>query len=132
MSVTCDVIIKWGATPEQLTTLGSALWRWCNHTAGPVGIYHFLDNQMLTDLMAGTLPLGDQFPWESDLRGIHFRARDHTSPNCRAALATLRRVLPTEGIEDVRVDGVSWKTIDAEARTVPTVPQGRGLQLLQH
>src|SRR5438477_235323 len=34
MSINCDVILQWGATPAQLTDLGVALWRWCNHAAG--------------------------------------------------------------------------------------------------
>ena len=52
MSITCDVILQWGATPEQLRALGAALWRWCDRTAGDTGIYQYLDNQALADLIA--------------------------------------------------------------------------------
>jgi len=56
MSVTCEVIVNWEATPAQLAALGNVLWRWCNRTAGDTGIYQYLDNQALADLLAGRLP----------------------------------------------------------------------------
>src|SRR5690348_7099802 len=110
MSVTCDVIIKWSATPVQLAALGDSLWRWCNRTAGTTGVYQYLDNQPLADLMAGTLPITEEPPLASDQRGVHFRVRDRASRNCLAALEFLRQELPTEGIEEVLVDGVSWNS----------------------
>jgi hypothetical protein len=131
MSVTCDVIIKWNATPDQLAALGTALWGWCNCTAGRTGIYQFLDNQALADLMAGKLPIVDQPPLASDRRGVHFRARDRSSRNGRAAIDTLRRELPAEAIEQVLVDGISWNTVDLEDRTVPALLGGRALQLIK-
>jgi hypothetical protein len=45
MSMNCDIILQWSATPAELTDLGAALWRWCNRTAGDTGIYQYLDNQ---------------------------------------------------------------------------------------
>jgi hypothetical protein len=58
MSMNCDIILKWSSTPEQLAAVGSALWRWCNRTARAAGIYRYLDNQALADLIAGELPDG--------------------------------------------------------------------------
>jgi len=55
MSVNCDVIMQWSARPQELTALGAALWRWCTREAGGTGIYQFLDNQGLADLIAGKL-----------------------------------------------------------------------------
>jgi hypothetical protein len=124
MSIPCDVIIKWNATPGQLSALGTALWRWSNCTAGQTGIYQFLDSQVLADLMAGKLPIVGQLCLTFDRQGAHFRARDRASPNCRAAIETLRRELPTEGIQEVLVDGISWSTVDGENRTPPTLPGG--------
>ena len=46
------VILPWAATPEQLTAVGAALWRWCTRAAQDSGIYKFLDNQALADLIA--------------------------------------------------------------------------------
>ena len=56
MPVNCVVILRWDATPEQLSALGAALWRWCVRTAGDRGLYQYLDDQPLADLIAGTLP----------------------------------------------------------------------------
>ncbi len=69
MSVTCDIIVGWDARPEQLAVLGNALWRWCNRTAGNTGIYQYLDNQALADLIAGKLPVSNQPTVYSDRRG---------------------------------------------------------------
>lgn len=121
MSVTCDVIIKWSATPEQLSVLGSALWRWCNRPAGNTGIYQYLDNQALAELIAGKLPVSSQPPLFADQRGLHFRVRDEASQDHQATLASLRRELPVSGIEDIVVDGTSWKFVESEDRNGPTL-----------
>jgi hypothetical protein len=111
MSVNCDIILQWSATAEQLATLGTALWRWCNRAAGDTGIYQYLDNQGLTDLIAGKLPVSNQTPWQNG-RGVHFRVRDEISPDRQAAIDSLRREIPVKGIEDILVEGKSWKLID--------------------
>ena len=97
MSVPCDFIVNWEATPEQLASLGSALWRWCTHTEGNTGIYQYLDNQALADLIAGKLPVSSQPPREPDRRGVHFRVRDEVSQDRQATVDGLRRELPTGG-----------------------------------
>jgi hypothetical protein len=48
------------------------LWRWCNRTAGPAGIYEYLDNQALADLIAGKFPDSSQTAWRADQRGVLF------------------------------------------------------------
>src|SRR5438309_5573249 len=53
MSMNCDIVLKWSATPEQLRSLGGAFWRWCNRAEGNVGTYQHVDNQALADLVAG-------------------------------------------------------------------------------
>lgn len=121
MSVTCDVIVNWDATPEQLSSLGSALWRWGNRTAGNAGIYQYLDNQALADLIAGKLPVLSQPPLDTDRRGVHVRVRDEASQDRKATLDGLRRELPAGGIEDVVVEGISWNTIESGSYTGPTL-----------
>jgi hypothetical protein len=121
MSVPCDVIIQWSATPKQLSVLGSALWRWCNRPAGNTGIYQYLDNQALADLIAGKLPVSSQPPLFADQRGVHFRVQDEASQDRQATLASLRRELPMGGIEDVVVDGSSWDFAEPKGRTGPTL-----------
>jgi hypothetical protein len=106
MSVNCDVTVQWGATPEQLTVLGGALWRWCVGAAGNTGIYQYLDNQPLADLIAGTFPRSGQV----ERGGTRFRLRDVPSPGRQAAIDSLRRSIPVEGVEDIAVDGISWKS----------------------
>jgi len=108
MSITCDIILQWRATPDQLSTLGTALWRWCTHPAHSRSIYQYLDNQALADLIAGRLSASS----EADDRGVHFRIRDETSLDRRATISRLRRELPAKGVEDILVDGKSWKLSD--------------------
>jgi len=109
MSINCDVILQWGATPDQLTALGGALWRWCNRVAGRAGIYQYLDNQELADLIAGKLP-SNQAPEQGERRGVHVRVRDEVSPDRQAAIDSLRWELPAKGVEDVMIDGTSWNS----------------------
>ena len=111
MSINCDVILQWGATPEHLAALGAALWPWCNYAAGDSGIYQYLDNQALADLIAGKLPVSSRTPRQADRRGIHFRVRDEASRDRQASVESLRRAIPAAGVEDIMVDGTSWKVI---------------------
>ena len=107
MSINCDVILQRSATPDQLTALGGALWRWCNRAAGSTGIYHYLDNQELADLIAGKLP-SSQTPGPGERRGVHLRVRDEVSFDRQETIDSLRWEMPTKGVEDVVVDGTSW------------------------
>jgi len=56
MPSNCDIILQQSATPDQLAALGTSLWRWCNRTAGDTGVYQYLDNQGLADMIAGKFP----------------------------------------------------------------------------
>jgi hypothetical protein len=107
MAINCDVIVQWRATPEQLRALGAALWRWGTRAAGDA-VYHYVNNQALADLIAGTLPASRQTPWQFDPRGVHFRVWDEASQDRQATLASLRREIPAQGVEDIVVDGTSW------------------------
>jgi hypothetical protein len=40
MPINCEIILQWGATPEQVRAVGAALWHWCTRAAGGAGIYH--------------------------------------------------------------------------------------------
>ena len=121
MAITCDVILQWGATPEQLTALGAALWRWCTRAAGDTGIYQYLDNQALADLIAGKLPVSSQTPPELGRRGVRFRVRDEASVDREATIDRLRREMPVKGVEDIVVDGVSWKFVESKGGAPVTV-----------
>ena len=121
MSIYCNITLRWGATPDQLTALGTALWRWCTRSAGDAGIYQYLDNQALADLIAGRLPVIDQTTRPAERRGVHFRVRDGAFPDRRAAIDSLRREIPTEGVEDAVVGGVSWSAVASHDPAGPTV-----------
>jgi hypothetical protein len=108
MSMNCDLILQWSATPAELTNLGAALWRWCNRTAAKTSIYQYLDNQPLADLIAGKLPVASQ----TERRGVHFRFRDEASHDRRATIDSLRREIPAKGVEDILVESKSWSVID--------------------
>ena len=113
MSIKCDFVLAWSATPEQLTALGTALWRWCTRAAGNTGIYQYLDNQALTDLIAGRLPAPGPSVRHAE-RGVHFGVWDEVSPDRQAAIDSLRREMPAEGIEDVLVGGKSWDSVESK------------------
>jgi hypothetical protein len=108
MSIQCDVILQWRATPEQLKALGTALWRWRSRAAGGAGIYQLLDDQALADLAAGTLPASSP----TERRGVSFKVRDGASPDRQATIDRLRREIPGEGVKDILVDGKSWNLMD--------------------
>jgi hypothetical protein len=108
MSINCDVILQWSATPGELKDLGAALWRWCNRAAGDTGIYKYLDNQPLADLIAGKLPVSSQ-----GVGGrIHVKFRDEASHDRQATIDSLRLQIPPKGVEDILVGGNSWTLID--------------------
>jgi hypothetical protein len=100
MPSNCDIILQQSATPDQLAALGTALWHWCSRTAGDSGVYQYLDNQGLADMIAGKFPA-----LSHDARGRpHFRAWDRESPDRQAAIDKLRREIPSAGVDDVVVD----------------------------
>lgn len=108
MTMNCDIILRWNATPEQLTALGAALWHWCNRAAGTTGIYRHLDNQALADMVAGKLPESSQAPVHADRRGVHFQFQDEASHGRQMTIGNLRRDIPAEGVEDIIIEGKSW------------------------
>lgn len=102
MSVHFDIILRRDMAPEQITAFGSALWRWCRVTAGNIGMYQYVDNQPLADLIAGRLPTANR-------GAVHFRAWDRTSPDRQAAIDSFRWALPAHCVENVVVDGKNWE-----------------------
>jgi hypothetical protein len=119
MSINCDVVVRARATAEQLTRLGSALWRWCGRAAGDTGIYPYLDNQVMADLIAGKQPMSGQTPRQSEDRpdGIRFSIYDAGSHDRKETINRLRWEIPSEGIADILVDGLSWKVFEPEAQS---------------
>ena len=120
MSVGCELILHWDATPEQQRAVGGALWGWCSRTAGDAGIYQYLDNQGLADLLAGRLPAPGPLARNGGLPSVSFLARGDPARDRQEMLASLRRALPGAGLADVRVDGRSWRP--EEGKEGPSSP----------
>src|SRR6516164_3799260 len=72
MSINCAVTLRWDSTPEQQRALGAALWSWCHRAARSVGMYPYLDNQALADLLAGRLPASGATGWDAGLPHVQF------------------------------------------------------------
>jgi len=104
MTIDCEMTIRETATPEQLTCLGAALWQWCYRASGGTGIYQYLDNQALADLVTGKFPASIG----TDDLGGRVRFQDVASQDRLITIDRLRRELPVEGIADITVDGHSW------------------------
>jgi hypothetical protein len=120
MSVYCHLILNPNATSGQLTALGAAIWRWCTRTAGNSGIYSYLNNQPLTDLLAGRLPGADQTTRPAERWGVRFGVPGGAYRDRQALIDDLRQEIPAEGIVDVFVDGASWGPVD------PMIPTRSG------
>ncbi len=119
MPLHCHVILEPGATPGQLTALGAALWRWCTRAAGGTALYQYLDNQALADLLAGRLPAPDRAAPPAERWGVRFGVRDGAFPDRRAAIDSLRREIPAEGVTDVLAGGASWRAAEAQDTAFP-------------
>jgi hypothetical protein len=117
MSINCEVLLRWDATPEQNRALGAALWGWCNHTAGNAGLYQYLDSQPLADLLAGRFPALGPLARGTDLPQVSFRVAGEAARDREGILESLRRALPGEGIAAVRVDGLSWRPPERKERS---------------
>jgi hypothetical protein len=129
MAFDCDVILRWDATPDQLRTVGASLWRWClgSGTAAATGVYPYLDNQALSDLIAGVFPAAGRTQRPGERRGVHVRVRDEASRDRRTTIDRLRREMPSHGIEDVLVAGRSWDQAGAEIATGPMISGNRNV-----
>ena len=108
MSIYCHVVLKPGATPAQLSALGIALWEWCTEAANGGGVYQYLDNQALADLIAGRLPAADPAAEPAERWGVRFGTRDGAFPDRRAVIDSLSRAMPIAVVEVIRADGVRW------------------------
>ena len=132
MAISCDVILRWGATPEQLAALGAALWQWSLRTAGETDVYRQLDSQPLADLIAGRFPARDLAASITQAGGLSFRIRDEASHDRQGTIDQLRREVPSQGIKDIVVAGKSWISTDAArppagelSAGAAVIPEGR-------
>ncbi len=121
MSINCEVILRWGATPEQQRALGRALWGWCHRAAGGAGTYQYLDNQGLADLLAGRPPAAGPWARNGGLPRVLFSVPGDPALDREATLESLRRAIPSEATTDVRVEGVSWRPAEVKQGPIRAV-----------
>lgn len=129
MAVSCEIVLRWDATSEQRKALGAALWEWCNRVAEKDGIYQYLDNQGLADLVAGRSPAPGPEGTDRGKPQVRFLVRGNPARDGEAVLQSLRRALPKEGIANVRVEGQNGSQAPLQAvRSDPGgVPRARQL-----
>jgi hypothetical protein len=108
MAINCDIVLRGGATPEELTDLGGVLWRWYSRSRGDAVLCQYVDNQALADLLAGEYPALSRSPRLAGRRFVRFRVPPEAYRDRGAILDSLRRDIPAGGVEDVLVDGQSW------------------------
>ena len=117
MSLNCTVILRWDSTSAQERALGAALWHWCNEASGNAGMYPYLDNQALADLLAGRLPASEATAWAASSPRVSFAVPGDPSRDGEATLESLRPAMPGESVAQVWVDGISTRLADAVSRT---------------
>lgn len=121
MSINCTVILRWDSTPAQRRALGAAVWHWCNGASGNAGMYPYLDNQALADLLAGRQPASESAAWDSGSPRVSFTVPGNPARDGAATLESLRRAMPGEGVAEVRVDGISGHLAEGSSRTTAAV-----------
>jgi hypothetical protein len=121
MSINCTISLRWDSTPEQQRALGAALWHWCHRAVRSVGMYPYLDNQALADLLAGRLPASGATGWDAGLPYVQFTVPGDPARDGEATLESLRRGIPGAGVAEVWVDGISTRLADAVSRTTAVV-----------
>jgi stearoyl-CoA desaturase (delta-9 desaturase) len=105
MTMNCTVFLRRDSTPAQQKSLGAALWQWCTGALGSAGMYPYLDNQALADLLAGKLPASEAGGWDAGSPRVSFTVPGDPACDGAATLASLRRALPSEAVAEMRVEG---------------------------
>jgi len=121
MPIRCEIIPREDATPDQLRQLASAILRWYNQEVRGEGATRRIDQHGLTSLQAGKLPdalaLGavagpDEPDPELDRHAVAIVVRGGPAYDRKAVIASFRRDLSPELVQDVLVAGRSWNLLD--------------------
>jgi hypothetical protein len=121
MFMSCEVILRWDATPEQRRALGIALWPWCSRAAGSTDVHQHLHNPARADLLACQLPTAEPVALYAGLPRIQFLVQGDPARDRQSLLESLHRAIPRDAVADVRVDGISWCPAEATRRTTTAV-----------
>jgi hypothetical protein len=120
MSIICSITLRWDSTSAQQRALGIALWHWCNGASGNAGMYPYLDNQALADLLAGKLPTSEAASWDGGLPRVEFSVPGDPARDGEATRESLRRAMPGEGVAEIHVQG-SRRLADGASLITATV-----------
>jgi hypothetical protein len=112
MSLSCELVVKNGASPEELRDLGYALWGWCQKVGMQGTMYQCVNNQLLADLIAGRLPVACLPSRQAGHPSLRFLVRGHAARDFRPTIDSVRSDLPGKAVEDFVIEGVSWNLID--------------------
>jgi hypothetical protein len=121
VAISCDVIRRSGATPEQLAAVGAALWRWYSRSWGDAVLCQTQDNRGLADLPGGRPPGLHRTPRFARRRFVHLRVPDEAYPDAQATVDSLRQAISADLVEEVVVDGNRWALGGPRAPT-PAAP----------
>jgi len=110
MAVYCEVFPRQGATPCQLQELGLALQRWYARESREYGIALYTNGEGAKALRDGRLPparaprrKGRQFP------AVPLAVRAGRTYDRRTVIESLRKDIRPDLVEDVLIDGRSWR-----------------------
>ncbi len=65
-------------------------------------MYPYLDNQEFADLLAGRLPATGPTAWEDGQPHVRFSVPGNPARDGEATIESLRRAIPSEGVEAIR------------------------------
>jgi hypothetical protein len=124
MPVACELKPRLDIAPEDFKRLGAALTEWARQELGGDGVLSSIDRQGLASLIGGEPPnplaveaaahhqdvpleqiRQDLGPLASE-RSLRFNVKDGVPRG--QVVASLRQAIPTELVEDVIIDDVSW------------------------
>jgi hypothetical protein len=140
MFIDGEIVPLRNATGAQLQALGLALRRWSRREMGTDGVAPVVDPRALEDLVSGELPqpmanrlsgmfgkagalnarraepassqVRNVFPQLPDEQALRFKLHGGPSYNRALVIQSLVQHVPADLVEDIRIDGKSWKSAD--------------------
>ena len=113
MSIQCDIVLQWSATPAQLTALGVLLWNWCMPHGGRLWRLPVPGQRCAGRPDRRQAARARPSPSRTGPPGIHLSVGDRRFVDRQAVIDFLRHELPAVGVERVAVDGTSWRLPDS-------------------
>ena len=123
--IRCTVIPRPDATPRQLQALGAALHRWYRQEYREHGMALYTNEEATRALLDGLWPPPDSPKRKTAHRAtVPLEVRGGRSYNREATIASLRKAIPAGLVEDVFIDGRSWRRGGAPLMRARRLPYG--------